>query len=165
MTQTITQSQIVEAKESLKKQKEVLKNLSLLEKAVNQHNKKLVDKRFFEKHFTEKNEYSTYTKFSISDYRYSFGEFKKQIWIGSNEYLELKTSGTQEIKNAIQQKKNYTLDYCQNLQNKIDQLGSSDEKSIIKNLRAVFFKHNPPEQLWYNLLKEYEVIYPKETNK
>jgi hypothetical protein len=143
------------------------------------HTGKLVDKRFFEKHFTMQNEYCDYTKYSFSGKQYEWDKYNHRILLqryvhtekvkdrdysssaySDWEYIELDTRETAHVIERIQAKKAAMLERIEYKKDVLAQLETVDNAAIIADLLAVYKKHNAPIT-WLEVLDEYTVKYPK----
>lgn len=130
--------------------------------ALETHTGKLVDNRFFKKHFTINNEYRDWTKYSFAGKQYDFDTYNYRIYLGSGssgEYINLQTRETSELVAALRARHESAFQMIQEYTAKVAELESFDEKALVNDLVAVYEKYGKPE-IWGKVLDSYEVKYP-----
>lgn len=140
---------------------------------------KNIDKRFFEKHFNEShevlrwdsetrkevNKIESWPKYSIGNPQYSFqtgyllnlGRITDQwetLEIASRDRLEI----IETIKTELEKLEKWQKEKAEEVLN----IENVDEDKLVKDLQAVFTKHNNPK-IWQAVLGRYDVKYPKES--
>ena len=141
------------------------------------HTGKLVDKRFFEKHFTEPDTGfgRVWTKYSLSGKRYEWEtnynhritlqryihteKVKDRDYSTSTysdfEFIELVTRETAHVIERIQAKKQALSERVAHYIDQLAQLETVDNAAIVKDLLAVYNKYNAPIT-WLELLDMYD---------
>jgi hypothetical protein len=141
--------------------RQTLKDLAELEAPLLTWDKKIIDKRFFEQFFTEKNEWRNWTKYSFSKPEYSFSRYNYKIFLNRNHNLELQTREKEEILTAITELRVKLTEWLIENEAKTKTIGKVDEKKMVADILAVYKKHGCPD-IWQKVLDKYEVKYPKE---
>jgi hypothetical protein len=130
--------------------------------ALETHTGKMVDKRFFEKHFTVMSDGHTYVRYSFYGKRYDFDTYNYSLYLGSGnngERLELQTRETRELVEKLQKRHGECYEMIESYTAKITELENFDEQALVNDLIAVYEKHGKPE-VWGKVLESYEVKYP-----
>ena len=145
------------------------KALDELQHAVEGHTGKLIDKRFFEKHFYEKDEeWEKYrnekrTKYSMSTPDYGYGGTTHVIYLGVSHYkLELKSRETAHILEVIVEQVARYEEIVISYNKTLAQLEALDVDAIVKDIRAVYdkYKANIPQYFWQDIIELYNVKCP-----
>lgn len=140
----------------------ILSVLDSLKKALIDYDKKIIDKRFFEKYFSiKKDEYRDWTKYSLSKPRYSFDKHAYEIYLGKEDKLELAARSKTCILDAIEEKIKYIDNNVARYEKEKEEVTSIDEELLKKDILAVYEKHNKPS-IWQSVLDDYSIKYPKE---
>ena len=146
------------------------------------HTGKLIDKRFFEKHFTQPDNGfgRVWTKYSLHGKRYEWEtDYNHRITLqryvhtekvkdrdyststySDYETIELVTRETAHVIERVQAKKQAMNERIAHYTEQLAQLETVDNSAIVKDLLAVYAKHNAPIT-WLEVLDMYEVKYPK----
>lgn len=131
---------------------------------------KIVNKKFFEYHFSCRNEKgelekewkgNTKTRFYFSDKSYEWEKYAKKIYLKYPEYIKIPTTQTIDVCNAVKGEIEQLEANITHWNDEIKNLKQIDEAAIIKDLLAVYKKHGKPE-IWRDILDNYEVKYPNE---
>lgn len=157
-----------------------IKQCDELLNALETHCGKLIDKRFFEKHFTIKGEYQDYTKYSLTGKHYEWDKYMHRIGIdrmswqyepdangvsivraySDYEYIELQNRETAHVIAQVAWFKTKMKERIEYQTEKKAKFEAIDDGAIIADLQAIFFKYGEPDT-WGKLLDSYEVKYPK----
>lgn len=159
MKENIVSSKISEAKTAIDRFGKDLEAINELEAALKTHTGKLVDKRFFEKHFTISNEYRNWTKYNLLPPAYDWSKYNHRLYISQSVSLELQTRETIEILEALKLEREKIETWIKDRQARIVELSSINEKQLIRDLQAVYKKHGKPS-IWGAVLDTFEVKYP-----
>ena len=144
-----------------------LARASELLSAVQSWDKNKINKTFFEHYFTMHNEQgevlkdwkgNTITSFAFSEPAYT--NYIKRVFIAEGEYIEVNDTTTSELAGKTRQFIEAKRQGLERYNKVIKDLEAIDEQAIIKDLLAVYKKHNCDE-LWRDILEDYQVKYPK----
>lgn len=161
-----------------------IKQCDELLNALEAHTGKLIDKRFFEKHFTIKGEYQDYTKYSLTGKHYEWDKYAHRIGLdrmhwtynaddngvetvraySDYEYIELQNRETAHVIAQVAWFKTRMRERIEYQTEQKKKLEAIDDNAIVAELQAVFFKYGEPET-WGRILDLYEVKYPKRNNE
>lgn len=139
----------------------ILSCIELLQ-ALETHTGKMVDKRFFEKHFTIKNEYHNYTKYSYVGKQYNFDTYNYSIYLGTSsngEKLKLQTRETSELVNALKERHQTAFAMVEKYTSEIEKLTAFDENAMVQDIIAIYHRYGKPD-IWGSVLSSYDVKYP-----
>ena len=176
---THTEQKMLDCRDNIEDAEQKIAQCNELLEALDQHTGKLIDKRFFEKHFTETGEYRNWTRYNLSGKRYDWDKYTHRICLqhmnwtfdadeagcstvrkySDYEYIELDNRKTAHV---IEQTKNFIgrmHDRIAYNAERIAKYETLDERQLVKDLRAVYFKHGEPD-IWGAMLDLYEVKYP-----
>lgn len=166
MQQTETAQRVEQYREYIKEATEAIKDLDELIPALANWPRKLIDKNFFaQKVFQIEREgwhgAETYSKYHLSTPSYSFEKYAYQIYLNRSYKVELQDRETFHVLEACKSLKNDLVNRLKEYEDTIADLESVDESALIRDLQAVYFKHNKP-QIWGRILDSYKVKYPKD---
>jgi hypothetical protein len=138
----------------------ILKACDELLPALKSHTGKLVDARFFEKHFLIPNEWNKkYTKYSLTKPSYSF-EKPVQIYLGrhgnSSEKVGCDTRETSALIVAIEEKRAESIKWLDDAREKLAKVEALDVEAMLQDIKAVYLKYGKPD-MWDNLMRSSEV--------
>lgn len=138
----------------------ILKACDELIPALKAHTGKLIDARFFEKHFLIPNEWNKkYTKYSLTKPSYSF-EKPVQVYLGrmgnSSEKVGADTRETKDILQAVEEKRAQSVTYLADAREKLEKIEALDVEAMLQDIKAVYLKYGKPD-MWDNLMRSSEV--------
>ncbi len=144
------------------------------------HTGKLVDNRFFKKHYLIPGEYRDWTKYRLAPAEYKWSSYKHRIMLERfvqtsepdfyghthTEYGDWEQIyfDTRETAHIIERIKEFKLKMQDRLVQKYDELAKLETVNndvIIADLLAVYKKYNAPIT-WLEILDTYELKHPKE---
>lgn len=146
-----------------------LARANLLLSAVQSWSKKTINKTFFEHYFTTHNEQGEVSKdwkgnintsFYFCDPEYNFNKYAKRVFIHDGEYITVNDTSTFELAEKTKQFIEAKEQGLERYNKVIKDLEAIDEQAIVKDLLAVYKKHNCDE-LWRDILDDYQVKYPR----
>jgi hypothetical protein len=150
---------VIDATEATNNGRELLK-------ALEEYDKKTINKRFFEKYFTtlddngevRKNyQGDIYTKYSFSPALYSFNKGKR-ISLGRNYNLEdIETTDRLELINLVKAFISQKQGHIDEVNKNIDELEAFDEKGFDADIKALWLKYGKPS-IWSELLGDNQYI-------
>ena len=114
---------------------------------------KTIDKRFFERYFSEVRSYGNITKYKIEPKRYEWSKHNHEIYISQGCTLELQTREKDEISKVIDERLALIRQWKYREQEDINTLQGIDEKQVKAELIAIYKKHNL-EIIWREILDE-----------
>ena len=103
---------------------------------------KTIDKRFFERYFSEVRSYGNITKYKIEPKRYEWSKHNHEIYISQGCTLELQTREKDEISKAIGERLALVRQWKYREQEDINTLQGIDEKQVKAEIIAIYKKHN-----------------------
>lgn len=160
---------IKELKGYIEGYQKTLKRLNELKIALDNYDKENINKTFFVKYFSRKDDDGKVllnwkgevsTDFYFSDPSYSFEKGKK-IFINNSLYIENIIQKTKtEILGLVNEKIGHVSNWINTDQNRIISLENFNQDKFIADMRAIYVKYGEPE-FWTELLNIYEVKYIK----
>lgn len=147
----------------------VIASLTELQTALDKHTGKVVNKTFFEKYFTLTNEDGTpekrlyteevRTKYCMYTSDFSWAPYR--IYLTTSETLNLLNRDTAHIRETVSHMLTAKQLSITEYTNQITALNAFDEKALVSELLALYYKHGQPS-IWQEILDQYEVKYPKQ---
>lgn len=161
---------IIEEKTAhIKEYNAILDRLETLKIALLDYDKNIINKTFFEKYFTRKDEAGAVVKDwknrIVTDYKFTDPAYSFQkdvdglIFLAHSEYLEVSGKDKKTVLEAVNSKIDIVAGWINNANNSVKEAKNTNERAIIDDLKAVYKKHNNPS-FWGKILDLYEVKYP-----
>ena len=158
------ETKIKQLTERLAGYNKIITRLNTLIVALSDYDKKTINKTFFDKYFIDKDgrkdwKGRIYTDFHFTDKAYEWQKYAKRIYLDKSEYLEVDDTTKQTVLKQALEKSASVYAWIESAKKELENTQNTDEEQLIKDLQAVYFKHNKPS-LWGDILNHYEVKYP-----
>lgn len=137
--------------------------------ALKGHKGKLIDKRFFEEHFTLEGRDGDHTwkylEIYMTDPSYSFQSYQKRIILarinGDCGEVELQSRETAHAIEETTKMRDLWCGWLAGYEKELKDAEALDEDELIKDLLKIYEKYGQPK-IWDKILGSYEVRNPKE---
>lgn len=129
--------------------------------ALKAHTGKLIDARFFEKHFLIPSERvdRKWTKYSLTKPQYSFDK-PVQVYLGrignTGERVGADTRETKDILQAVEEKRAESVKWLEDAREKLEKVDALDVDAMMRDIKAVYMKYGQPD-MWDALMRSSEV--------
>jgi hypothetical protein len=150
----------------LKIYNEQLERATKILEALEDYDKKTINKTFFEKYFSWKNEKGELirtwkgdisTDVHFSDKQFTWSTYHKRIFIGNSEYIEVQNTDKSEVLQATKIKIGLLQTWISDTKIKMLHIEEIDEEAILQELKEIKQKHKTGI-LWSELLEKAKYI-------
>jgi hypothetical protein len=164
----IKEEKIEETQKYIDNIKEELSILLKLEKSLLGYDKKIIDKRFFEKYFfipdengepSKRYDGSLFTSLSISKNEYSWGKPYK-IHLKGYASIDLDNREREHILSVCLERVKNDKDNIEKIEDDLAKTKAVDLDKVVKEIRNVCIENSVPTSLWGKILDDYSVKYP-----
>lgn len=159
-----TNNRIKELNEYIEKYQKSLLQATTLHTALLTHTSKMVDVRFFEKHFTIPSDTPRYKNqvWTLYGMRKTENSWEKpySLYGVNNEKIELDSRDTEHVIHATLEKAEKLKTWIAKYEKEVQELEQFNEQALVEDLLALYSKHNVSETMWRTILEDYQVKYP-----
>jgi len=151
MLKTTTSQRIEDVKGYIDNYSLAIASCDELLKALNDYQKNIINKTFFEKYFLIKGEYKNYTKYSLSAPQYNFQEGKR-IYLGKDKEIIINSNKKLDIIAIIKEEREKFLAWQAQSEQELSGYQEFDEQAFYTDLKKLYTKYNSPKN-WRDLME------------